>query len=137
VDGMSLVYLSRRELFSASHRLHSNKLTAEENKNLFGKCNSQNGHGHNYIIEVIVRGAVDDRGLTMNLNDLKQIIADEILARFDHKHLNLDCKEFVELNPTAENIAIVCWKILKAKLPILHEVKIHETEKNVAIYRGE
>jgi 6-pyruvoyltetrahydropterin/6-carboxytetrahydropterin synthase len=75
----------------------------------------------------------------MNLSDLKEIIYKTILNRFDHKHLNLDCEEFKKLNPTAENLALICWKLLKPKLPknSLFEVKIHETEKNVASYRGE
>lgn len=136
---MSIVYLSRRESFSASHRLNCNHLSIDENKTLFGKCNSENGHGHNYIVEVTVRGEVDPRGLTMNLSDLKQIIQDQILSRFDHKNLNLDCAEFAEVNPTAENIAVVCWKLMSGRLPknSLYEIKIFETDKNVASYRGE
>ncbi len=134
---MAVIYLSRKEGFSASHRLHSPKLSATENQKLFGKCNSENGHGHNYVIEVLVRSTVDENGLVMNLNDLKEIVAAEVLSKLDHRHLNLDVKEFKSLNPTAENIAIVCWNWLKPRISSLYEVRIYETEKNMAFYRGE
>src|SRR4051812_45540195 len=111
---MALAYLSRKETFSASHRLHSDSLSPAENKRLFGKCNSENGHGHNYGIEVTVRGELDpETGLVFNLNDLKLAMKDGVLDKFDHKHLNLDVAEFRSLNPTAENIAKVCWDLLK------------------------
>ncbi|MDB5038653.1 MAG: hypothetical protein JWQ35_2181 [Bacteriovoracaceae bacterium] len=136
---MSIVYLTRKEKFSASHRLHSDKLSDEENLRLFGKCNNKNGHGHNYCLEVTIRSELDSNGLTMNLGELKRTIKDCVVVLFDHKNLNLDVKVFKHLNPTAENIAIISWKLLSAKLPkgLLFEVKIHETEKNVATYRGE
>lgn len=136
---MPKVYLSRLESFSASHRLNSAHLSSEENQKLFGKCNSINGHGHNYKIEVVVCSEVNVHGLTMNLNDLKRVIEEEVISRLDHKHLNLDVAEFRKLNPTAENIALVCWGWLKARISgaQLFEVRIHETEKNTAIYRGE
>ena len=133
---MATVYLTRKEHFSAAHRLHSDHLSDSENRKLFGKCNSKNGHGHNYSIEVTVGCKVDKHGLTMNLSKLKKIIRKTIIDRFDHRHLNLDTKEFKALNPTAENIAIVSWNLLKKQLP-LFEVRIHETEKNIATYRGE
>jgi 6-pyruvoyltetrahydropterin/6-carboxytetrahydropterin synthase len=136
---MSTALLSRRETFSASHRLVSARLSEEENRQLFGKCYHASGHGHNYVLEVIVKGPVDAAtGIVMNLADLKRIIQDNVLAKVDHKHLNLDVAEFKTINPTAENIAIVIWQWLKPSLgTLLHEVRLHETEKNVAVYRGE
>lgn len=136
---MPRVILSRRATFSASHRLHSAKLSAAENRALFGKCDSPNGHGHNYIIEVLVCGPVHSKtGIVMNLVDLKQVIEETVVSRWDHKYLNLDVSEFRDLNPTAENMAVVAWNLLSKRLPkgLLHEVRIHETENNVAIYNG-
>ncbi|MFW0777028.1 MAG: 6-carboxytetrahydropterin synthase [Rickettsiales bacterium] len=130
--------LTRREVFSASHRLHSKSLSDDENRALFGKCWHPNGHGHNYVLEVSVRGPIDEHGLVMNLTELKKILQKNVISKVDHIHLNMDVKEFKELNPTAENIAYVIWHWLKPTLgELLYEVKLHETENNVAIYRGE
>lgn len=137
---MPTVYIMRRATFSASHRLHSNELSAEENRRIYGKCNHPNGHGHNYVVEVTVRGEVDPRtGMVMNLVDLKKAMEEQILDLCDHKHLNLDVPYFKEIVPTAENMAVVFWQLLERSLPkgSLYEVKLHETENNVAIYRGE
>jgi 6-pyruvoyltetrahydropterin/6-carboxytetrahydropterin synthase len=137
---MSKVTLVRIENFSASHRLVSEYLSEEENVALFGKCFLPNGHGHNYRLEVHVTGEIDrDTGIVMNLTDLKHLIQSEILDRVDHRHLNLDVPEFKSLNPSVENIAIVFWHWLKPKLPpsIQLEMRVHETDKNMAIYRGE
>lgn len=137
---MTIGYLSRRASFSASHRLHSENLSADENKRVFGKCNHPHGHGHNYEVEVILRGKISERdGLVFNLTALKEIIEREVIARVDHKHLNLDVAEFKGLNPTAENIAVVIWRWLEPHLVkgLLYEVRLRETENNLAIYRGE
>jgi 6-pyruvoyltetrahydropterin/6-carboxytetrahydropterin synthase len=137
---MPIVYLTRRAVFSASHRLHSADLSDAENRRLFGKCNLPNGHGHNYVLEVTVKGEVDPKtGMVMNLADLKQAVAETIEAEVDHRHLNLDCPSFKGINPTTENLVVVFWKLLSKKLPkgLLHELKLHETENNVAVYRGE
>lgn len=136
---MPSAYLTRRAVFSASHRLHTAALSAAANQALFGKCNGVNGHGHNYVLEVTVHGPIDANGLVMNLTDLKKAIDETVMAKLDHKHLNLDVAEFRELNPTAENIAVVIWRWLEPTLPkkLLHEVKLYETENNVAIYRGQ
>lgn len=137
---MPVAYLSRRAVFSASHRLHANTLSEQENEFIFGKCNSANGHGHNYVLEVIVKAQIDARtGLVMNLADLKAAIDETVMRELDHKHLNLDVPAFKTLNPTVENMAVVIWKMLAPKLPkgMLYEVRLHETENNVAIYRGE
>jgi 6-pyruvoyltetrahydropterin/6-carboxytetrahydropterin synthase len=138
---MPVLYLTRRATFSASHRLHSPELSEEENRRIFGRCNHPNGHGHNYVLEVTVRGEIDPRtGMVMNLSDLKQSIQERILDVVDHKHLNLDLPVFQKLVPTTENLAVVCWRLLEPALPkqnLLYEIKLHETENNVAIYRGE
>lgn len=136
---MSLVYLTRRCVFSASHRLASSALSAAENERFFGKCFHPNGHGHNYVTEVTLKGPVDLHGVVMNLAELKQIIEETIMEKLDHKNLNMDVPAFKNLNPTVENIAIVIWQMLSLRLPssLLYEVKIFETENNMAIYRGE
>ena len=137
---MPTVYLTRRESFSASHRLHAATLSDSENQKLFGKCNHIHGHGHNYILEVTLRGNVDSKtGLTFNLTDLKAIIADCVLSRADHKHLNLDIPEFKTINPTTENLAVAIWNWLHERIPtsLLYEVKVWETDKNSVVYRGE
>jgi len=136
---MAIGYLSRREIFAASHRLHCHDLTDDENQKLFGKCNHIHGHGHNYILEVIVKGEIDSKmGLVMNLADLKDIIAKHILDKIDHKHFNFDIPEFKEMNPTAENIVLIFWQWLSEPLgALLYEIKLHETENNIAFYRGE
>lgn len=135
-----IVYLRRRESFSASHRLLSSHLSEAENKKLFGKCYGENGHGHNYVLEVTLRGGVDEKtGVLMNLTELKGIIQKSVLERVDHKHLNMDVPEFKNLNPTTENLAMLIWTWLSPEIPkgLLYEVALHETENNVAIYRGE
>ena len=140
-----LVYLSRRQTFSAAHRLHSQKLTDEDNKRVFGKCNNANGHGHNYAVEVVVKAPVDEdvTGMAMNLADLKRLIAEEIEAKLDHKNLDLDVDYFKRLPSTTENLAVFIWRALESRIADveaeakLHEVKLYETEKNLVIYRGE
>jgi 6-pyruvoyltetrahydropterin/6-carboxytetrahydropterin synthase len=137
---MAIVYLSRRATFSAAHRLHSDRLDDEENRKVFGKCNNPRGHGHNYELDVVIRARVDAvTGMAMNLVDLKKVIEENVVAVVDHKHLNDDVPAFASLNPTAENMAVVFWKWLEPKLPrgALYEVRLRETENNVAIYRGE
>ncbi|HEX2912861.1 MAG TPA: 6-pyruvoyl tetrahydrobiopterin synthase family protein [Chloroflexia bacterium] len=137
---MAVVYLTRRATFSAAHRLHSLELSDEENRQVFGKCNNPHGHGHNYMLEVTVKGEIDPRtGMVMNLTDLKQAIEEAIIKPMDHRHLNFDVPLFSKVNPTAENMAVIFWQLLQAQLPpgMLVEVKLHETENNVATYRGE
>lgn len=136
---MPIVTLTRRAQFSASHRLHSPQLSAEENRKIFDKCNNPNGHGHNYVVEIAVRGEIDPKtGMVMNLSDLKKAIDEAVMQNLDHKNLNLDVPAFRDLNPTAENIAVVIWCLLEKKIPkhLLYEVKLHETENNVVVYRG-
>lgn len=137
---MPIATLIRRVTFSAAHRLHSHHLSDQENRKLFGKCNNPNGHGHNYTLEVAVRGDVDPlTGMVMNLTTLNEVIEAEVVRQLDHKNLSLDLPEFRETNATAENIAVFIWKSLQGKLPpgLLWEVTLHETENNMVIYRGE
>ena len=137
-----LVYLSRRETFSSSHRLHSDTLSDEQNVEVFGKCNNPNGHGHNYVLEVTVKGRVDEAtGMVINITDLKGILEEAVLKQLDHKNIDLDVAYFKKgVVSTAENISVFIWHNVHCLLPqdiSLHEVKLWETEKNVAIYRGE
>lgn len=132
-------FVTRRMTFSAGHRLHSDALTPEENLRLYGKCHNPNGHGHNFTVEVTVAGEIDPRtGMVFNLRDLKAVMAEVVEHGLDHKNLNLDVPAFKDLVPTAENIAVVIWDQLAARLPagVLHEVKLLETENNFVVYRG-
>eukprot|EP01116_Phalansterium_solitarium_P009106 TRINITY_DN23131_c0_g1_i1.p3 TRINITY_DN23131_c0_g1~~TRINITY_DN23131_c0_g1_i1.p3 ORF type:complete len:137 (+),score=7.14 TRINITY_DN23131_c0_g1_i1:28-438(+) len=134
---MSEVILIRRETFSASHRLHNAALSDEENRKIFGKCNSPNGHGHNYTLEVSVKGQVDPvTGMVINLADLKEFIRTAVLDRLDHRCIDLDVPEFAGVVSTTENVAIFIWNSLKPLVPQLHEVKIFETDKNIVVFRG-
>jgi 6-pyruvoyltetrahydropterin/6-carboxytetrahydropterin synthase len=132
-------FITRRLTFSAAHRLHSDKLSPEENRRVFGKCNHPNGHGHNYVLEVTVAGPIDaTTGMVFNLTDLKDVMTDVVEHDIDHKNLNIDVPAFKTLNPTAENIAAVLWDLLEKRLKpgLLHEVKLIETENNFVSYRG-
>lgn len=137
---MSLVYLTRRMHFSASHRLHSDQLSDEDNEKVYGLCNNPLGHGHNYELEVIIKGEPDPvTGMVIDLKDLKSIVQKEIIDKVDHKHLNHDVGFMQGIVPTAENIVIAFWRRLQDKLPSgeLHEVKLYETPRNIASYKGE
>jgi 6-pyruvoyltetrahydropterin/6-carboxytetrahydropterin synthase len=131
-------HLSRRYLFSASHRLHSESLSAEENKVTYGKCNNPYGHGHNYTIEVTVSGQVDAQtGMVCNLADLDSFMEKEVLARFDHENLNT-MKEFAREVPTTENLCIKIYEIVQRGFPHAHleGVRLEETMMNSFEYRG-
>ncbi|XP_070846791.1 6-pyruvoyl tetrahydrobiopterin synthase [Chaetodon trifascialis] len=133
-------YISRTQSFSACHRLHSIHLSDEENKRVYGKCNNPNGHGHNYKVEVTVRGKIDHlTGMVMNLTDLKKCIEDVIMTPMDHKNLDKDVPYFTDVVSTTENVAVYIWDNMVKVLPpnLLYEIKIHETDKNIVIYRGE
>jgi 6-pyruvoyltetrahydropterin/6-carboxytetrahydropterin synthase len=130
----------RRATFNAAHRLFRKDWSDEKNNAVFGKCNNPNFHGHNYILEVWIEGAIDPAtGYVIDLKIVKDLIKNEITDRFDHKNLNLDCKEFLNLNPTAENIAVVCWNLLRAELDSKYElsIKLWETENNLVEYKGQ
>ncbi len=125
-------YFGRRYTLSASHRLHVDALTVEENRAAYGKCNNPHGHGHNYVIEVVVTGEVDqDTGMVINLADLDEIVEERVLERFDHKNLNLDTA-FTNRVPTTENFSRVVFGLLKDMLPKgeLEHVRVEETENN-------
>lgn len=135
-----MVYLTRRVTFSASHRLWSNHLSEAENYAVYDKCANPNGHGHNYTLEVTVRGEpATDTGMVLNLTDLKRIVNEQVVDWVDHKHLNYDVPWLEGVIPTAEMLAIKFWERLEPGFPrgLLYEVKLHETENNIAIYRGE
>ena len=126
-----------KEHFNAAHRLNNPLLSVEENKTVFGKCNNTNFHGHNYELIVKISGFVDPvTGYVVDMKLLSDIIKEEIIEKFDHKNLNLDVIEFKELNPTAENIAITIYNILKEKINEKHELKIvlYETARNYVEY---
>ncbi|MCG8320576.1 MAG: 6-carboxytetrahydropterin synthase [Cytophagales bacterium] len=123
----------RKEHFNAAHRLHNPAWPDDKNQQVFGKCNNPNYHGHNYDMIVQITGEIDpETGYVMDMKVLSDIIKQNIVARFDHKNLNLDTEEFKNLNPTAENIAMVIWKILRPKIDSKHDLKIklYETERN-------
>ena len=133
-------YLTRVASFSAAHILHSDKLTEKENREIYGKCNNPNGHGHNYKVEVTVFGDVDAKtGMVVNLTDLSSYIDEAVVRVLDHKNIDLDVPYFRSgVVSTVENIAVFIWHQMKAFLPdLLYEVKVHETEKNIAAYRGD
>lgn len=133
------ITLSRKEHFNAAHRLFRADWTDEKNKEIFGKCSNINYHGHNYEIIVKVTGNIDPlTGYVMDVKTLSTIIKDQVTEKFDHKNLNLDCAEFTALNPTAENICVVIWQLLRTHLPTtldLH-VTLFETERNSVEYDG-
>lgn len=131
-------YFSRRYRLSASHRLHSEELSAEENCRVYGKCNNPHGHGHNYIVEVTVGGQVDpDTGMVANLSSLDACVNGQIIERFDHANLNL-CPEFKDRVPTTENFCITIYDILARSFhdAALVRVRIEETTNNFFEYSG-
>ncbi len=131
------VAVYRRATFTAAHRLHNPKWSAEENKAFFGLCNNPRYHGHNYTLVVKLIGEVDpETGFVIDLTVLKEIIREQIIDRLDHKNLNLDVEEFKNLNPTAENIAIVIHDLLSKELGDKYElsVRLYETERNFVEY---
>lgn len=130
---MNKVAVFRKEQFNAAHRLHNPHLTEEENSELFGKCNYPNYHGHNYDLIVEITGEVDPKtGYVYDLKLLSDLIQAEIIERFDHKNLNLDVAEFQNLIPSAENIAIVIYNLLRPKIDSSKDIYItlYETPRN-------
>jgi 6-pyruvoyltetrahydropterin/6-carboxytetrahydropterin synthase len=133
-------YLTRRVSFSASHRLWSNQLTEAENFTIYEKCANPNGHGHNYVLEVTIQGTPDPQtGMVVNLTELKGAMNEQVVKWVDHKHLNYDVPWLEGCIPTTEVLSIKFWERLAAALPagMLYEVKLYETENNLASYRGE
>jgi 6-pyruvoyltetrahydropterin/6-carboxytetrahydropterin synthase len=137
-DGVK-IELGRRYRFAASHRLHSEKLSAEENSRVYGKCNNPYGHGHNYVVEISVSGPVDPAtGMIANLADLDGFVEREVIEAFDHRSLNEEVAAFRKKVPTTENVCIEIYERLKhfpkAKL---ERVRIEETANNSFEYAGE
>ena len=119
------VAVIRRASFNAAHKLWNNQWSLEKNKEVFGLCANEHFHGHNYMLEVKVTGEIDpETGYVIDLKIIKDIIRNEIEERFDHKNLNLDTVEFKNLNPTAENIVVVIYELIRAKLDIKYELFI-------------
>jgi 6-pyruvoyltetrahydropterin/6-carboxytetrahydropterin synthase len=126
-------------MLSASHRLHSDALSAEENRVVYGKCNNPHGHGHNYVVEVLVGGPVDpETGMVVNLADLDEVVRTRVTDRFDHTNLNLD-PLFANRVPTTENLCRAVFGLLKEAMQAgeLEYVRVEETENNFFEYRGE
>jgi len=135
-----MVYLTRRAEFAAAHYYHNPDWSAEENRRVFGKCNNPNGHGHNYTLEVTVRGSVDPRsGFVVDLKELKGVLHREVLDAMDHHFLNKEVPEFLTRIPTTENIAIAIWQRLAPKLQQaqLHRVRVYETPDLFVDFYGE
>ena len=131
------VAVIRKAHFNAAHRLHNPAWSDEKNQAVFGLCNNPNWHGHNYELEVKVIGEIDtETGMVVDIGWLADLIRDKIEHRFDHKNLNLDTVEFRNLNPTAENICVVIWNILRQHLPETYDlqVRLYETPRNFVDY---
>lgn len=134
------VTISRKAHFNAAHRLYRKDWSLEQNNTVFGKCNNPNYHGHNYELIVSLTGAIDpETGFVMDVKTLSDIIKTYIEDPFDHKNLNLDVPAFFNLNPTAENIAVVIWTILRKEISdsLDLEVVLYETPRNFVTYKGE
>jgi len=137
---MATVYVTRHLHFSAAHRLHTDTLSDVENVTLYGQCNNPLGHGHNYELEVTIKGEPDPvTGMVIDLKDLRDIVQKYIIEKVDHKHLNFDVDFMRGIVPTAENIVVAFWRQLVDKFPSgeLYELKLYETPRNMASFRGE
>jgi 6-pyruvoyltetrahydropterin/6-carboxytetrahydropterin synthase len=137
---MPKVIVTRRTHFNAAHRLHNPGWSDEENARVFGPCANSNYHGHNYNLDVSVIGEVAPAtGYAMDIKTLKDLVEKHVLAKFDHRNLNLDVEEFRTLIPSAENIVVVCWKLLQPHITPpakLHRLVLWETERNIVEYTG-
>jgi 6-pyruvoyltetrahydropterin/6-carboxytetrahydropterin synthase len=131
------VTVCRKEQFNAAHRLYNSAWSDEKNEQVFGKCNNPNFHGHNYELVVKLSGEPDpETGYVYDLKKLSRMIRKNVLEKLDHKNLNMDVQEFDQLNPTAENIAVVIYNILREQLDLKYDIKIilYETERNFVEY---
>ena len=129
----------RRSNFNAAHRLYRPEWSDEKNQAIFGKCNNPNFHGHNYTLEVWIEGEINpETGYVIDLKIVKELVKQEIEERFDHRNLNLDCSEFENVIPTAENIAVVCYNLLRDKIASDFKltIRLWETENNIVEYNG-
>ncbi|HVZ61482.1 MAG TPA: 6-carboxytetrahydropterin synthase [Terriglobales bacterium] len=135
-----MVYLTRKCEFSSSHYYHNPEFSPEENRRIFGKCNNPNGHGHNYTLELTVKGEVDPgTGFVVDLRELKEVMEKEVMEVFDHRHMNLEVPEFRNLIPTTENVAIAIWNRLAPKLIVakIHRVRLYESADLFVDFYGE
>lgn len=137
-----MIYIQRKERFSAAHQLYNPNWTEEKNDEVFGKCANRNFHGHNFTLTVTVKGEINpDTGFVMNLTDLKDLIRTHVIDRLDHKNLNLDVDFLRGKMCSTEIIAIEIWKILQPLIAergaVLHCVRLDETENNAVEYYGE
>jgi len=135
-----MIYLTRKCEFSASHYYHNPQWSDEENRRVFGKCANLNGHGHNYTLEVTVKGEIDPvTGFVVDLKELKDILNREVVDAMDHRHLNKEVPEFASTIPTSENIAIAIWQRLEQRLKVakLHRVRLYELPDLFVDYYGE
>ncbi len=135
-----MVFLTRRVDFCASHRYRIESLSDEENFKLFGKCSYPHGHGHNYTLEVTVKGDVDPKtGMVINLTDLDRILKEKVVEVMDHRFINLDIPEFAEKIPTTENLALYIWDSLDSAIDgcSLHRVRLYEAPDLYAEYYGD
>jgi 6-pyruvoyltetrahydropterin/6-carboxytetrahydropterin synthase len=137
-----MIFLTRRATFSASHYYWNESWSAEKNHEVFGRCANRNGHGHNYTLEVTVAGEPDPvTGFVVDLKWLKDVIEEEVLSAWDHRHFNLEVPEFAHTIPTSENIAIAAWRRLEPPIYAAHgarlaAVRVYETPEIFAEYRG-
>lgn len=131
------VAVFRREHFNAAHRLYNQQWSDEQNAAVFGKCSLPHYHGHNYELEVKVTGSIDPKtGFVMDMKKLSDLVKEKVLDKFDHKNLNLDTEEFRRLNPTAENIVIVIFNILRPEIDNRLDlmIRLYETPRNFVEY---
>ncbi len=134
------ITVCRKAHFNATHRLNNPNWSDDKNEKIFGSCNNPNYHGHNYNLTVKVKGEIDpETGYVMDMKELKEIIDEHIVSRYDHKNLYLDVNDFGDLNPSAENIAIKIWHILRQNIRKDFElsIELYETERNFVEYNGE
>ena len=136
----NIVYLTRKAEFAASHFYHVDDWSADQNRETFGKCNNPNGHGHNYTLEVTVKGEVHPQsGFVVDLKEMKEVLNREVLDAFDHRFLNKEVPEFFTRIPTTENLAIAVWQRIAPKLKTaqLHRVRVYETPDLFVDFFGE
>jgi len=136
-----MIYITRRERFSAAHRMFREDWSDQENQKVFGKCSNPNWHGHDYVLYVTVRGDIsEETGYFMNINTLKEIIKEKIIDKVDHKNLNIEVGFMLGRIATSENLAVAIWNELKPAIEregaVLHCIRIGETENNTIEYYG-
>jgi 6-pyruvoyltetrahydropterin/6-carboxytetrahydropterin synthase len=136
-----MIYITRRERFSAAHRMFRQDWSDEKNLEVFGKCSNPNWHGHNYVLWVTIKGEPsENQGFVMNLNILKRIISEKVIEKLDHRNINLDVSFMKGKIATTENLAVAIWEELKHDIEKqgaqLHCIKIEETENNFIEYYG-